>query len=154
MTYRPGDWWTICDRTGFQVYASDTVQEWNGLRVRRQSYEERHPQDFVRGIGDDQTVPFARPDSATEATLGPLTTVINDTHVAGATSITVVSTTGILAGHSLHIMLDNGNMQPCVVLSITNATVLVLTTATKLRGPTSTGNSVVDLSVVTAASLG
>ncbi len=60
--YRPGDWLITCDRTGYIVYASDTVREWNGLRVRRQSSEERHPQDFVRGVGDDQTVPFARPE--------------------------------------------------------------------------------------------
>ncbi len=60
--YIPGDYLCVCDRTGFVVYASDTVQEWNGLRVRRKSYEERHPQDFVRGLGDDQNVPFARPE--------------------------------------------------------------------------------------------
>lgn len=60
--YRPGDWLVQCDRTGFIVHASETVQEWTGLRVRRQSVDERHPQEFVRGRPDDQSVPFARPE--------------------------------------------------------------------------------------------
>ena len=60
--YKPGDWLITCDRTGYVVYASDSVQEWTGRRVRRDSFENRHPQDFVRGIPDDQTVSFARPE--------------------------------------------------------------------------------------------
>lgn len=60
-TYRPGDYLVVCDRTGFTVYASDTVKEWNGLRVRRQSFEHRQPQDFVKGREDRQAVPDARP---------------------------------------------------------------------------------------------
>lgn len=63
-TYRPGDYLCKCDRTGFTVYASDTVVEWNGLRVRRQSAERRQPQDFVRGRKDNQSVPDARPQPA------------------------------------------------------------------------------------------
>lgn len=60
-TYRPGSHLVTCDRTGFTVYAEDTVREWTGLRVRRQSYERRHPQDFVKGRKDRQAVPDARP---------------------------------------------------------------------------------------------
>jgi hypothetical protein len=63
MTYRPGDWWVICERTGFMVYASETVKEWTGHIVRAQSFEEQHPQDFVRGVPDYQAVPFARPEA-------------------------------------------------------------------------------------------
>ncbi len=57
----PGDWYVSCDKTGFKVPASETRKEWNGLIVWEQVYEARHPQDFVRGVRDDQTVPFARP---------------------------------------------------------------------------------------------
>ena len=60
-TYRPGDYLCIDDRTGMTVYASDTVKEWNGLRVHRDRFEERHPQDFVKGRVDNQSVPDARP---------------------------------------------------------------------------------------------
>lgn len=38
----------ICDRTGFRVLPGELVKEWTGLKVRRQSWESRHPQDFVR----------------------------------------------------------------------------------------------------------
>lgn len=55
--------WVICDRTGFKVPYSDTVKEWNGLRVRKRSYESRHPQDFVKGRKDVQTVPDPRVES-------------------------------------------------------------------------------------------
>src|SRR6185436_975010 len=153
--YIPGDYLMVCDRTGYVIRASEAKKEWTGHIVRSQSWETRHAQDFVRGIPDNQTVPEARPDSDIEQTLGALSTTINSTlpQEAGDTSITVVSTTGILAGHSLHIVLDSGNVQFCVVLSITSATVLVLTTATKLQGRSSAGNAVIDLSAVTAVTL-
>lgn len=54
--YRAGSHNVICDRTGLKVKRSDCVREWNGLLVRRQSFEERHPQDFVRSFEDDQSV--------------------------------------------------------------------------------------------------
>lgn len=39
----------ICDRTGFKVPVGELAKEWNGGMVRRESWEPRHPQDFVRG---------------------------------------------------------------------------------------------------------
>jgi hypothetical protein len=62
--YRPGDYRVICDRCGRKRYASETRKEWNGLLVCREHFEARHPQDFVRGRADDQTVsdPRPRPD--------------------------------------------------------------------------------------------
>ena len=59
----PGDWHCVCDRTGFRVPASQTRREWNGLQVWEKVYETRQPQDYVRGVRDDQSVPFARPVS-------------------------------------------------------------------------------------------
>lgn len=64
MTYRPGDPWVICDRSGFKVRMSDTRKEWTGLRVRKEDWEPRHPQDYVRAVKDDQRVPDARPEPA------------------------------------------------------------------------------------------
>ncbi len=61
-TYIPGDHWVICDLSGFKVRSSDTVKQWNGLRVKREFYEPRNPQDFVRGRRDVQTVPDPRPE--------------------------------------------------------------------------------------------
>ena len=60
--YKHGDFNRICDRSGFKVKASETKEEWNGLIVREEDFETRHPQDFVRGKRDLQSVPKARPD--------------------------------------------------------------------------------------------
>jgi hypothetical protein len=59
--YVPGDFYRICDRTGFKVRASKTRKQWDNLIVRLESFEPRQPQDFVRGVPDNQTVPEPRP---------------------------------------------------------------------------------------------
>lgn len=59
--YKPGSFYRICDRTGFATRAERTSTEWNNLIVRDDVYERRHPQDFVKGVQDNQTVPYARP---------------------------------------------------------------------------------------------
>lgn len=56
-----GSFYRICDRTGFATRAEDTQMEWQGLIVDRRVFETRQPQDFVRGVQDNQTVPYARP---------------------------------------------------------------------------------------------
>jgi hypothetical protein len=62
---RIGDHLVICDRSGFRCWASETIVEWNGLRVRRDFADKsRHPQDLVRPVPDDQTVKNARPEPA------------------------------------------------------------------------------------------
>lgn len=59
--YRAGDWLYQCQRCGFTKYASEIQEEWAGLRVCSTCWEPRHPQEFVRGRPDDQTVPYANP---------------------------------------------------------------------------------------------
>src|SRR5205807_1305317 len=54
----------ICDITGFRCLASRTRKQWNGLIVRNESFEARHPQDFVKGVADQQAVPEPRPRPA------------------------------------------------------------------------------------------
>lgn len=62
--YRDGEWLAICDRCGFEYYASQLSMEWTGLRVCHKCWEPRHLQDFVRGIPDKQTPPWTRPQPA------------------------------------------------------------------------------------------
>lgn len=56
----------ICDRCGFKVKSNHMKKEWTGLMVCDHTvndcWEERQPQDFVRGIPDRQSVNPARPD--------------------------------------------------------------------------------------------
>lgn len=70
MTYIPGDFWRICEVCGFKYRASQTSKRWDGLIVCREDFEERHPQDFVRGRVDRQNVPNPRPES-TDVFIGP-----------------------------------------------------------------------------------
>jgi hypothetical protein len=62
--YRPGDFLRICDVCGFACYASQTRKRWDGAWVCLADWEPRHPQDFVRGGTDNQTVPEPRPEPA------------------------------------------------------------------------------------------
>lgn len=63
LHYRPGSFYRICQRTGMAIRAERTQREWQGLIVRREVFEPRQPQDFVRGVNDIQTVPYALPRS-------------------------------------------------------------------------------------------
>lgn len=58
-----GDWNAICDLCGFKFKASQLRRRWDGMRVCPEDYEERHPQDFLKGIKDNPSVPWTRPDS-------------------------------------------------------------------------------------------
>lgn len=60
--YKHGDYNVICDKTGFKVKFSETRKEWNGLRVWKEVWEPRHPQDFVRGRVDKMSVYDPRPE--------------------------------------------------------------------------------------------
>lgn len=59
---RIGDYNVICDICGLKFKASECQMQWNNLYVCKTCYEERQPQDFVRGLSDDMRVPIARPD--------------------------------------------------------------------------------------------
>ena len=63
-TYKSGDHYVTCDRSGFKVLKSTTQKEWNGLIVRKVDYEERNVQDFVRGRKDKQHVDEPRSEPA------------------------------------------------------------------------------------------
>lgn len=58
----PGTWKVVCDVCGFW-YPSDKIRKrWDNLMVCHKDWEQRHPQDFIRGVKDDPTPPFVRPD--------------------------------------------------------------------------------------------
>lgn len=59
--YKPGAHNVICERTGFKVKSTDVRKEWTGKIVRKESWEARHPQDFIRAIEDSPGVRDARP---------------------------------------------------------------------------------------------
>ena len=105
-TYKPGDYLVICDRTGMTRYRSECRYEWNGLLVWEKAWEPRHPQDFVQGVADDQSVPDARPDIP--STIGQ--TTVKVTGAFGDTTIDLTSITGIAGGDGINIVLDDGTI--------------------------------------------
>lgn len=61
--YRSGDWKVVCDQCGLVRYASQVRKQWNNLYTCVTTcFEERHPQEFVRGVIDNQVPPFVRPE--------------------------------------------------------------------------------------------
>jgi hypothetical protein len=82
-----GEHLVVCDRSGRTVLASETRKEWNGLRVYKDYWEPRHPQEFVRGRKDDQLVKDARPEIDLESQLGTATNAAT----TSAANLTLVS---------------------------------------------------------------
>jgi hypothetical protein len=74
----------ICDRSGFKVKSTDIKKEWNGNVVRSEDYEARHPQDFVRGVPDNQSVLDPRPGSERFYSTDP---VLTSDAISGDTEI-------------------------------------------------------------------
>lgn len=72
MAGEPGDYRVICDASGFMCWASETAMTWDRRRVLRRFLGQeasRHPQELVKGVRDNQSVPNPRPE-ATDVFLG------------------------------------------------------------------------------------
>lgn len=63
MAYVKGTHNVIDDRTGFKKKKCECEYEWNGLLVSKDEWEERQPQDFVRGVPDGKPVKDLRPET-------------------------------------------------------------------------------------------
>ena len=149
--YRPGDFWRICDRCGFQKRASETFKTWDGLYVCEADFETRHPQDFVRGRRDNQNVPDPRPETP-DTIIGPLQTQIAANAAAGATSLTVDSSVRFLASDRIGIILDTGSMERRVVDTVPTSTSITITQG--ISGSASIGNILINYSAVSQADIG
>lgn len=74
---RNGTYNGICDRCGSKFKFSDLKLEWDGLYVCTSNgcWEARQPQDYVKGVRDDMSVPVSRPEAG-NSFIGPLIEVI------------------------------------------------------------------------------
>lgn len=59
--YERGTWNAQCDECGFGYKAIALRIRWDNARVCSSCWEPRQPQDFVRAVRDDSSVPFALP---------------------------------------------------------------------------------------------
>lgn len=63
--YSEGDWNAVCSVCGGKFKASELIRHWQGFYRCRRCWEPRQPQDFVRAVPDNMTVPWAQPPSQT-----------------------------------------------------------------------------------------
>lgn len=61
--YKKGDWNCICDVCGFKRKSSEMRKRWDGVMVCQEDWEPRQPQEFVRGVPDQQSLPWTRPEA-------------------------------------------------------------------------------------------
>ena len=64
--YAPGDYNAQCYQCSRKFKFSMLTRNWQGYYVCPEHWEPRQPQDFVRGIPDNQAVPQAQPWPAPE----------------------------------------------------------------------------------------
>lgn len=146
-----GDFYRIDDRSGFKIRARRTQMEWNGLIVYDRFWEARQPQDFVRGVADNQTVPYARPRQV-NTFLGPLTTTLTSDVQAAGTTLPVESSVRMIIGDVLYVMLDTGSLQRVTVSSLPTSTSITCNPALTYKA--SSGNIITDNSAVSLPSIG
>lgn len=60
----------IDDLTGFKVPLSRLRRQWDGMYAKKPDI--RNPQDFLRGIKDDQSLPFTRPEAPDRFMAAPI----------------------------------------------------------------------------------
>lgn len=121
----PGSWYRISDFSSFKTRSYDTKKMWNGYWVRSdREFEQRNSQDLVQGVSDEQAAPEPRPRPP-NLYLGPVVTTLNANVNAGATSATVASSTGMLVGDSVEIILANDDGARVVLTAVPNSATIV-----------------------------
>lgn len=58
--------------SGFKVPLGNLVRQWDNQLIDYRFVDKRNPQDFVRGVKDVQTLPYARPESPNDFIAGPI----------------------------------------------------------------------------------
>lgn len=66
--YKHGDWNALCDICGHKRKASMMRLAYDNTYRCEMCYEDRHPQDFVKGVRDDQTTEWTRTDPSYDTT--------------------------------------------------------------------------------------
>lgn len=141
----------MCERTGFKIRASDSKKEWTGRIVRKASWEPRQPQDFVRGVTDDQSVPEPRPRQ-TDVFIGVLEATLTASVAAGVSSLPISSAARMLAGDTVQLMLDNGSLFRTTIVSITTPTQIQILARTPFSA--ASGNLLIDSTAISLPNIG
>ena len=63
--FADGDYNAACSMCGAKFKASQLIKHWQGMFRCERCWEPRQPQDFVRGIPDNPSVPWVQPQTET-----------------------------------------------------------------------------------------
>lgn len=122
--YNPGDWNVIDDLSGFRLKHSQTRKipggQTGGMLVDKKRWEPQHPQDFVRGVADNQSIPEARPRQTNRFMV--VGTWVTAFAPRLSRTIQVADATGFQVNHTLAVMLDSGENYYPILLAITGNT--------------------------------
>lgn len=149
--YKDGDYYISDDITGWKTRQSDAKKQWDGLLVDKHVYTDRQPQDFVRGLKDDIAVRNARPPPPATY-IGPKATVLTADAVAGATALTIESSTGFRVADKVAVMLDDGDRFLGTIATVPGATGVTLTAP--LPWASSAGKQIINQTNVVAPNIG
>jgi hypothetical protein len=105
LHYKLGSFYRTDDRTGFPQRAERTRREWNNLIVDQARWEPRQPQDLVKGVPDNQSVPDPRP-LGQNVYVGPVSVQTTAAAIIGQTVIPVQTTFGFYEGAKVGCMTD------------------------------------------------
>lgn len=141
VNFQLGNFYRSDDRSGFVRRASETKQEWNQLIVGRDLWEPRQPQDFVKGVIDDQSVPDPR-SKLPELFQGPVNTTLSRSASPGDTFLYLSSSGGFSAGDNIGVMTDAGAYFNTSVLG--NPTAFGVNIASPMNAYAASGNTVTD----------
>jgi hypothetical protein len=140
VQYRLGQFYRSDDRSGFTRRAERTRKEWTGLIVDENLWEARQPQDFVRGVPDDQTVPDARPISPAVFS-GPIYTTLTAQANIGDLFVSLDSVFGMSIGDPFGVMLNTGAFYNTYITNVTASGVWLYA---PMPNTAASGNDVVD----------
>jgi hypothetical protein len=135
-----------------KVRASRTRKEWTNLIVDRKLWEPRHPQDFVKGVIDDQSVSDPRPRATLDTFLGPLQTTTTARVAAGGNLIPLASAVRFLVGDRVEIMLDTNQYFVTIVQIVPSLTSIQILPV--LPYSAAAGNIVTNMTAMAAVNIG
>ena len=85
-THNVGDYLMIDDESGFSEYRSNMRQIWDGTWRRKDQFETRQPQEFVRALNDPKALRHIRPESLVAVPVNSPSAFVGETGVPSETS--------------------------------------------------------------------
>ena len=124
--------------------------QWNNLIVSPKVWEIRQPQDFVKGVVDNQTVPQPRPRSVS-AYDGPLHTFLTVAAAIHDTLLNVNSSERMYPGDLVDLVLDSGDLLQTMIVQVPNT--LQIRIQDPLPGAASVNNDLTNKSAISPANI-